>query len=301
MKPRSFSWFVIKAFKYLVQRPLMRFNVANRATKYLGPDAPKFKLAPSAIGPMTQPAGFIGKLTNANVISKPQSFKSITSKRSAIGLNLTNKSTANPSSNDGHQSITYSDSLEDENRLIIEASNKLKVTKKLETVSDQSSVSTKPLPKLTSLQLQDPVNIWIVDKVPPGRLDINKLQELMLNILADENYWTIDKIVDSYGIAKEYAESITKNIKQIKIIISPRLYYNLEYVGRNNPTYQATKHLIYNVDASLRTEEDKVYDGLFEPNHPDPEIQRLINPMKMLDERGNCLLQLPPKEKEHIE
>lgn len=238
---RTFFRLVGKAFRMTVNRPLQRFNIANRARKHLGVDAKYFKPAPRAISP---------------------GFKSISSSSSIIK--------------------SFSETINDD-RLVIEASNSLPVIKTVikNELSSPDLVKqekpARPLPKSSSLQLSDPAVIWHVDKVPPGRLDLNKLQELMINKLADDDYWTPHKIAEVYNIKEEYAENITKYFKQIRIIISPGLAKNLDYVARNDPVYQATKHIVYHVDKSLRSEHDKQFDATFLPtDNPDPEIKELL-------------------------
>jgi Fe-S cluster biosynthesis and repair protein YggX len=288
----TFFKLVGKALRMAVNRPIQRFNIFNRAKKYLGPDAEYFMPAPRAIGALSQ-----AKPSQYPHLEGKSSFKSIKQKRlNAIAERnqklLTNEANNNQNLSESNENLvqettkSFSETKNDD-KLVINVSNKLPVIKtvtRLETSSTppeqlaEQDKPHRPLPKSTNLQLSDPAVIWCVDKVPPGRLDLSKFQELMINRLADENYWTPKQIAETYNIKEEYAEGLIKYYKQIRIIISPRIAQNLDYVARNDPAYQATKHIIYHVDKSLRSDFDKQCDATFLPTDKlDPEIRALLD------------------------
>lgn len=287
----TFFKLVGKAIRFSVSRPLQRFNIYNRAKKYLGEDAKYFAPAPRAIGALSK----IGPSRYPHLEGGGY-FKSIKQKRLEALQNRHQKtieshlpdranSSAQPSATIA-TAKSFSETRADDN-MIIELSNKLPVVKIVTKVENQKNQldtnnlkksSSRPLPKLTNLPLQDPASIWVVDKTRPGRLSLEQLQELMINKLADDLYWTPKKISETYNIKEEYAENLIKYLKQIRIIISPRIAKLLDYTARNNPVYQATKHVIYHVDKSLRTETDRQFDNMYLPTDEiDEEIRELIN------------------------
>lgn len=165
---------------------------------------------------------------------------------------------------------------------LITGASKLEVTKQItitEPNCDTKQKQHRPLPTSTNLPLQDPTAIWVAKKIPPGRLDLNKLQELMLNKLADDEFWSPKVIADKYKIKEEYAASLTKYLKQIRIRVSPRMARALDTVGLHDEYYQAAKHIVYHVDNSLRNEFDRQFDEMYLPNEQlDPEVKEVLEP-----------------------
>lgn len=287
-----------KIFKYTLIRPLMRFNVENRSKKYLGPDAKKFMPAPRAIGSMSLngPSQYPHLEGGRGFLSlKQKRLKALESPENTDGTGLV------PTDNrdritDLAANRSYSRTEADDN-LVREASINLEVKKliklspapmselhsnrlaiesrenandiNLPATSDSRSKPHRPLPTAVNLPLQDVAYMWHVDKVPPGRLSLVKLQELMINKLADEEYWTPKMISEKYDINEEYAEKVTSHLKHIRIVVSPKQAKNLDLVGRQNPQFQATKHVIYYVDPALRSEEDRQFDATFLPDKED--------------------------------
>lgn len=278
-----------KAYKFTVSRSLQRFNVENRAVKYLGPESKKFVHSPRAIGQ-------ISGLSLKELPKYPQlqpGYKSISQRR--------REALARGESSEDVPRLkrSYSEDKEDD-RLVLEASSKIDVIKTIASLappvarqriesgetkanqdSSSSSLSTaihRPLPTSTNLQLQDQRNIWEVKQTPPGRLNLNMLQELMLNKVADDDHWTPAAIAERYNIREEYAEKLVTHLKQIRVRVSPRMAKNLEYVGRNNPEFMAAKHIIFYVDKSLRTELDKKFDSMYLPSDDLPdEVSSIID------------------------
>lgn len=290
MSLSTFIKLVGKAFRFTVNRPLQRFNIYNRSKKYLGPDAKKFMPAPRAIGALSQ-----NNWKPSQYPHLESGYKSIKQRRlDAVNKQKHLELPSESSSESGNQPKSYSENRLDDD-LIIGASNKLEVTKtvvkinpsdkKVQQLSESSNVCTensvkkqRVLPHSTNLQLSDLASIWAVEKVPKGRLDLNMLQEIMINKLGDDAYWTPKMITEKYNIKESYAESLFKYLKQIRIVVSPRMSKALDYVGRNDPNYQAAKHLIYFVDKRLRTNEDKKYDSMYLPGEQlDEEIRELID------------------------
>lgn len=294
MSLSTFIKLVGKALRFTVNRPLQRFNIYNRSKKYLGPDAKKFMPAPRAIGALS--------LNNWKPSQYPHlesGYKSIKQRRlDAINKRQQLEGLPSGSTSESDKQPKSFSETENDDDLIIEASNKLEVTKTVikidppdnqqkqllsdgdsNVVDSRSSVELqRALPKCTNLQLSDPATIWAVEKVPKGRLDVNMLQEIMINKLADEAYWTPEKIADKYNIKQSYAESLFKYLKQIRIVVSPRMAKNLDYVGKNDPAYQAAKHLIYFVDKRLRSDSDKKYDKMYLPHEQlDEEVKEVID------------------------
>lgn len=280
----TFFKLVGKAFRFSVNRPLQRFNIYNRSKKYLGPDAKKFMPAPRAIGALSQ-----NDWRGSQYPHLEPGYKSIKQKRLAA-LNKPNQLEASKSQ--PKLSKSFSETKTDDN-LIIEASHKLAVMKTIVRIQptdnkqqelvgssqNQSATRThRPLPKCTNLQLSDLTSIWAVEKTPKGRINLNMLQELMLNKLADEKYWTPKMVAERYNIKEEYAESLLKYILQIRVVVSPKLAKALDYVARNDTTYQASKDLVYFVDNRLRTEDDKRYDEMFLPGEDlDEEVRAVLD------------------------
>lgn len=278
--------FVGKILRSLTVKPMQRYNVYNRALKYLGPDAKRFFPAPRAIG---NPDG-IKSLPYPHLSAKGR--RGLAQKKPALfGLFNNNKS----------QLLQESQS---KNEFVVDASNKLEVTKTVvvnpqpmptsqssepveELVDIQKGPSSalelakkkRPLPRSTIMQRDDARVIWDCDKAPPGRLTLNDLQELMVNKLADAEHWTPKVLADRYNIKEEYADQLLNSIKQIRIVISPRLSVLMDYVGRDDQVYQATKNTIYIVDNRLRSDTDKIYDKMFLPDEKlAPEVDQLIDP-----------------------
>lgn len=257
-----------KMVGYTLVRPVLRFNVNNRAKKYLGPEAPKFMPAPRAIGPMSQAK----KPVVYPHLAHGENFKSVQTKR-LQAMDKYNLVESTP-----QQSIEV-----EKDRFIIDTSKRLEVNKivheenipmsiQVKSKDDNTKVSThRPLPKLTSLQLSDPASIWVVNKTPPGRLNLDQLQEIMINKLADnDNYWTPERIASRYKIKEKYAESLCNYLKHITIHISPKLANLMDYTSRDDPLFQATKHIIYVVRSDLRSDEDKKYDKMYLPTDQPP-------------------------------
>lgn len=261
MSLSTFIKLVGKAFRYSVNRPIQRFNVYNRSKKHLGPDAKYFKPAPRAIGPMSQTSSpiqyphltdgsrHLEEISREPVASLPKSFSET----------------------------------EQDDSLVKEATPKLDVKKTVVMVGniDESTNEAAPkrsMPKLTNLGRRDPADIWEIDKTPPGRLSLHMFQELMLNRLGEGEEFTPKIIAERYKIREEYAESLIKYLKQVRIVVSPRMGKLLDYVGKDNPAYLSTKHLVYHVDKSLRTDNDKIYDKMYLPTDKlEPEIRELID------------------------
>lgn len=186
-----------------------------------------------------------------------------------------------------------------DDKFVIAASNKLEVTKTVVKVDSDQIPSTRPLPTSTRLQLQDIRSIWVADKIPPGRLSLDMLQEIMLNKLADENYWTPDRVAERYQIKSEYAENLLNHLKQIRIVISPHMKKLLDYTAKDDPVYQQAKHLVYIVDKDLRNDIDKQYDKMFLPEDElNEEVRSLIEPApshKQLDSAMSAYSRLVKK------
>lgn len=263
MSLSTFIKLVGKAFRFTVNRPIQRFNVYNRAKKYLGPDAKYFKPAPRAIGPMSQN-------------TKPLQYPHLTggSRPSEKIDSGQLRSLPKPS---------FSETEEDDS-VVTENTPKLDVKKTTTVVNNNENALTsegaqkRSLPTLTNLDRRDPADIWITDKVPPGRLSLNMFQEMMLNKIGEGDALTPKIIAERYKIREEYAESLVKYLKQIRIVVSPRMAMYIDYVGRTNEEYQATKHLIYYVDKSLRDKNDKLYDKMYLPSDEiDPKIRELLD------------------------
>lgn len=287
MSLNTFIKLVGKAFRFTVNRPMQRFNIYNRSKKYLGPDAKKFMPAPRAIGALSQ-----NNWKPSQYPHLESGYKSIKQKRlDAVNRQKQLELPLESTSESGNVPKSYSENKLDDH-LIIDASNKLEVTKTVikieppdkqvqqlpESDTGDNIKLQRPLPKSTNLQLSDLASIWAVEKVPRGRLDLNMLQEIMINKLGDDAYWTPKMIAEKYNIKESYAESLFKYLKQIRIVVSPRMSKALDYVGRNDPSYQATKHLIYFVDKRLRTNLDKKYDSMYSPGEQlDEEVRELID------------------------
>lgn len=289
-----------KLIGFTLIRPMKRFNVYNRAQKYLGPDAKYFMPAPRAIGPMSNQ----GK----NLIQYPHliggnSFKSVQQRRLEAIERV--KLTA------GDQEANNSMDVSEAEKFVVNVSGRLEVTKTLvkeqatrnlppSTNLDQIEAASgavagtdnqrshRPLPTMTSLQLNDPASIWVVEKTPPGRLNLDQLQEIMLNKIDDpDNYWTPENIAEKYKIKAEYAESLCNYLKHVRIHLSPKLAKLLEYTGRNDEIYQASKHLVYIVDNDLRSEQDKQYDDMYLPTDKlDDEVNQVVGDIRLNDERS---------------
>lgn len=261
MSLSTFIKLVGKAFRYSVNRPIQRFNVYNRAKKYLGPDAKFFKPAPRAIGPMSQ-------------TSSPIQYPHLTDGGKHLGESSREPVACLPKS--------FSESEQDDS-LVKEATPKLDVKKTVVMIGNKDGspdevTTTRSMPKLTNLGRRDPADIWDIDKTPPGRLSLHMFQEMMLNRLGEGEEFTPQKIAERYKIREEYAESLIKYVKQVRIVVSPRMGKLLDYVGKDNPAYQSTKHLVYHVDKSLRNDVDKAYDKMYLPTDElDPEIRELID------------------------
>lgn len=252
---------VTKAFKFTISRPIQRFNIENRAKKYLGPDASKFKPAPRAIGPI---AG-----RSLKQLSKPSTPPK------NVGLLLSDEIKK-----------PFSET-EDDDKMVINSSNKLQVNKTVTQLNEsicqnnklitanENKKSHRPLPKLTNLQLSDPASIWTVNKTPPGRLNLIQLQEIMI-------YNMPAKLAsEKFGIKEEYAETLIKSMKQVRVLVSPRLSKLLDYTNRDNKLFQETKNLIYFEDKTLRSDIDKSIDETFLPDDKlDPEIRELLDASK---------------------
>lgn len=219
----------------------------SRAQRYLGPDAPKFKLAPKAI-------------------------------------KYEIKRTGQP--------------ISDESFVIGEA-KKLVVNKidapQASTQCDKDR-ALRPLPVARNLPLEDPLNIWFVHKLPYGRLDLEKLQELLYNRLADGDYWSAKMISEKYKLNIDHAINLTKYVAAHKIICSPKVYNNLELVCLNNKFYQQIKSFAVEVDESLRTESDKRLDIIEEAdttNKDNLDMIRAPPPVEPL--KVNALNAEPPR------
>lgn len=298
-----------KALKSATKRPLQRFNIYNRSKKYIGEESQNFFPAPRAIGPLTK----IGPSQYPHLeAGRGGGFKSVKQRRvEAIAarndrlLQITEEQRSLDRDNEGVRS--YSEIRHDD-RLVIEGSNKLPVIKTVERIkpklspsaaaalieqgpSDSTTTtsvakSSRPLPKLTNLDLRDPASIWHVDKVPPGRLDLNKLQELLLNKMGNADHWTPKLISEAYNIKEEYAENLITYLKQIRVVVSPRVAKVLDYVNRANDEYNQTKHIVYVIDKSLRDELDRSMDDTFLPEDElDESIRELLDASQLEDER----------------
>lgn len=324
MSLRTFIKLCAQALRFTIKRPIQRFNVQNRSKKYLGPDAELFMPAPRAIGRMYLNQG---KPIQYPHLEAGKGFKSVRARRleaiekkndSGGGGGEPMQSIVPPITPpivDPNVFMPRSFSrTEKDDSLVREAANKLEVTKKVirleinegrdrkmveieegekeigntdgEIVAQEGS---RPLPKCTNLDLADPADIWIAKKTPPGRINLDMLQEMMINKLADDQYWTPKVVADRYQIKEEYAESLLKYLKQIRVIVSPRVARALDYTGLNNPAYQATKHIVYHVDKSLRNDIDKQFDNMYLPtDQPGEEIKSLIEPSSIIElEPGN--------------
>lgn len=301
----TFIKLVKKAVRYATVRPLQRFNVANRSKKYLGPDAKHFKPAPRAIGVMSR---LEGKPPQYPHIAEG-GFISVRQRR----LQAMQRDTLLPTQSDGGLSVPIRKSFsvsEDDDSLIRDNSDRLRVLKTVARIAtpgklldkppvqpiansssnpepeDQnSSLPAKPsrsLPKLTSLQLDNPLFIWVVDKVPPGRISLSSLQELTLNKMADSEYWTPERLAEKYNVKPEYAGLLTDYVSSMKLLVPPRIKYLLDYIGHADPVYQATKDIVYEVDISLRNESDKRYDAMFLPEEEelDDRVKQVLGPIK---------------------
>lgn len=313
MSLSTFIKLVTKAFRFATIRPLQRFNVANRSKKYLGPEAKYFKPAPRAIGAMSK---LTGKPPQYPHITDG-GFMSLSRKRSDM---LSRNQL--PSSEEKKLQLSpksFSAVMKDDN-LVRGVAEKLRVLKTVipidvpsrsrgllhsmsssgnDDLGNQSSSKSRNLPTLTSLQLSDPSVIWHVDKVPEGRIDLNSLQELMINKLADTEYWTPERIAERYRIKPEYASLLTKYIQQMRIVISPRMKNLLDYVARDDPLYQATKDTLYIVDRNLRSELDKRYDKMFLPGEEelDERVREVLGASKTLEVKESKYTRLEDKNK----
>lgn len=304
----TFFKLVGKAIRFSISRPLQRFNIANRAKKYIGEEAKYFTPAPRAIGALTLKGS-----TQYPHLQELSRFKSVKQRRlDAIAERnqklLEKSSAAHSDGGSSEDSLTNTNQIttggsnksfseiKQDDELVIETSNKLPAIRTV-TIPNNTSVKQsstdgedvakdtqllekphRPMPTSTNLQLSDPALIWHVDKVPPGRLDLKKLQELMINKLADDEYWTPKKIAETYNIKEEYAENIVGYLRQIRIILSPRVAKTLDYIARNDPVYQATKNIIYHVDNSLRSQADKQSDKTFLPTDElEPEVRAVLD------------------------
>lgn len=257
---------IIKFFKFVVMKPIQRFNIENRAVKYLGPESKYFKPAPRAIGASIE-RGYKG--IEYPHLEETRGFKNVHQRDRQRIVGTDNDSTTTENIDPGDQFVR-------------DTSNRLEVTKTIvkvdEPVKDQKT-SNRPLPHSMNLGLEDPSAIWVVDKVPHGRLDLGKLQELMLNKLGQNDYWTPERVAEQYNIKPEHAESLMKYVKQIRIIVSPRMKKLMDYTGQNDPIYQSAKHLVYIVDKSLRNDVDKQYDDMYLPSDKlDEEVKSIIEP-----------------------
>lgn len=290
-----------KAFRFVVSRPLQRFNIENRSKKYLGPEAKYFKPAPRAIGSLSL---IDGKPPQYPYLEGGGGFKSIKQRR--LQAIESKRDQLLESQKNLHPIVelkSYSET-ELDDIFVRSVVHKLNVTKTpvqinatenaglltepleltgTEDSSDSQKALAKPttrlMPKCTNLQRQDQLSIWNIDKTPPGRLNLNMLQELMVNKLVDDAYWTPKKISENYNIKEEYAEQLTKYYKQIIVVVSPRMKNLLDYTARNNPVYEATKDVIYQVDKGLRTEDDKKYDDMFLPHEElDEKVKEILDP-----------------------
>lgn len=292
MSLKGFIKLAGKAIRFTLYRPIQRFNVSNRAKKYLGPDAKAFMPAPRAIGSLVEQGGKPSQYPHL----ESKGFLSVRQRRlQALSRDEDRKQLEDPKSN---TTKSLPSKAREENNLVIEAATKLSIIKtvtklnlrELETtlesnrardeettaLQDPKKQFDRPMPKLTQLQIS-PTNIWETEKVPPGRISLNMLQELMLNKLADDEYWTTQVIAERYNIKEEYAEKLIKYLKQIKFVIPPRVAYTLDYIARDDPIYQATKDLIYYVDPALRSERDRMFDATFLPEDDlDENVRRLI-------------------------
>lgn len=289
----TFFKLVGKAIRFSISRPIQRFNIYNRSKKYLGGDAKYFMPAPRAIGALSQ-----SSISQYPHLEGSSPFKSVKQRRmEAIarrnqrlleGTTAIEESAKGLSPKTNSSVRSFSETKQDD-KVVIETSNKLPVIKTVTIVenpkradaaasdNEVSARPPRPLPTSTNLQLSDPAVIWRVDKVPPGRLDLDKLQQLMINKLADDAYWTPKQLSETYNISEKYAANITEYFKQIRIIISPGIANKLDYVARNDPRYQACKDIIYYVDPSLRTPLERQYDDTFLPTDElDPEVRRVL-------------------------
>lgn len=294
MSLKTFIKLTGKAIRFTLYRPIQRFNVANRAKKYLGPDAKAFMPAPRAIGSLVAQGGKASQYPHL----EGKGFLSVRQRRlQALSRDRDKHEKLEDSSAGTTKRLP--DRVRDENNLVIEAASKLSIIKTV-TKLDMNELNAtidgnkagdsettaledpkqrqmdRPLPKLTQIQ-RDPNNIWATDKVPPGRISVNMLQELMFNKLADDSYWTTQVIAERYNIKEAYAENLITYLKQIKFVLPPRVAHTLDYIARNDPVYQATKDLIYFIDPSLRTSNDRKYDGTFLPEDDlDENVRRLL-------------------------
>lgn len=322
MSLRTFVKLVTKAFKFTVSRPIQRFNIYNRSKRYLGPDADRFTPAPRAIGPLSQISP-----SQYPHLESGSGYRS-TRQRRLDALAKNSGATQDPLLADTQSTTlklpkSFSETASDDN-FIRQLSSKLEVTKSVTNLgvpqrnhgmlplpsssqitdgneadpsSDVSGPSSRPLPKCTNLDLSDPASIWIMDKVPKGRLNLNMLQEIMVNKLADDKHWTTKVVAEKYDVKEEYVESLLKYLKQIQIIVSPQMAKMLDYAGRNDPVYQATKHIVYHVDKRLRSDVDKKYDKMFLPSEQlDDEVRSLLDePGALQVERANRRLSVQAK------
>lgn len=295
-----------KAFRFTLQRPIQRYNVANRAKKYLGPEAKHFMPAPRAIGSLADRGGKPSQyphLEGKGFFSlRQRRLESLNRDREQDSLLVNSTDSRLKELSGGTEKSDYN--------LIIEASNKLSIIKTvtkldldelkltldsnkspedemhttaLDDPNRETNQINRPLPKLTNVQNTDPQHIWSTDKVPPGKISLNMLQELMLNKLADDEYWTGERIAERYNIKEVYAENLTKYLTQIKFVLSPRVAHLLDYIARDDPLYKATKDKIYYVDPHLRTKEDRKYDDTFlDEDDIGDDLRRLIG-FKTLD------------------
>lgn len=313
----NFYKLVVKALKYTIARPIQRFHIEGRAKKYLGEESKYFMPAPRAIGSLSKQG-----ISQYPHLENTGKFKSVAQRRqeaiasrnqklleASTTTTTTAKSISLVEANDSTTTLpqkSFSEIKQDDD-LVIEASmNRLPVIRTMPLLDKppealasgeegkdiQLVKSHRPLPKLVNLDLSDPASIWQVDKVPLGRLDLNKLQELMINKLADdEGHWTSKKISDVYNIKEEYAENIISYLKQIRIIISPHIKTCLDQTASNDPRYQATKDIIYVVDYTLRNETHRKFDETFLPTDQlEPEVQKVL-------EGGKVAEQLKPASK----
>lgn len=298
-----------KGIRFSLVRPIQRFNVANRSKKYLGPEAKHFMPAPRAIGSLVDRGGKPSQYPHL----EGKGFFSLRQRRlEALNRDDDDQNLLDKPSDSRPKELSSGAKKSDYN-FIIEASNKLSIIKtvtkldldelKLTLDSNKSEVEPtaaleepakhRPLPKLTNLQ-RGPQDIWSTDKVPPGKISLNMLQELMINKLADDEHWTAERIAERYNIKEAYAENLTKYLKQIKFVLSPRVAYLMDYIARDDPVYKATKDMIYYVDPLLRTKEDKMYDDTFlDEDELEEHVRRLIGYRSLQKAKPSFIMQAP--------
>lgn len=286
----TFINLVGKLFRATTKKPLQRFNIIERSKKYIGQDSQHFFPAPRAIGSLSQ----IGPSQYPHLECR-DGFKSI-SERRLKALEIRKRQLLEAENNSDKKLLempkSFSETRKDD-ELVIDAISRLPAIKQIIRIDHPKRTRHKqitggkdlvaaekisrPLPKSTNLDLSDHSSVWAVNKVPPGRLDLNKLQELMLNSLADPNYWTPKQIAETYNIKEEYAKNLLTYLRQIRFLVSPRMKYLMDYTNRNNELYQATRDVVYKTDKRLRSELDRSVDETFEiTDDLDPNIRDLI-------------------------